>query len=99
LIKEGIKISMDGKGRATDNAFIERLWRSVKQQCVSRHSPIDGNELRKLLAEYLTYYNNHRPHQQLDGLTPAHLYVGLPDTRNRTLVPNLIHPQVTLTTA
>ncbi|MBK9059237.1 MAG: transposase family protein [Flavobacteriales bacterium] len=46
LIQEGIKVSMDGKGRATDNAFIERLWRSVKQQCVYRHSPADGNELR-----------------------------------------------------
>ena len=38
-------------------------------------------ELHQLLAEYFTYYNNHRPHQQLDGLTPAHLYFGLPDTQ------------------
>lgn len=99
LLKEGIKVSMDGKGRATDNAFIERLWRSVKQQCVYRHSPVDGNELRKLLAEYFTYYNHQRPHQHLDGLTPAHLYFGLPDTRNRTLNPNLDQTQFILTTA
>lgn len=99
LLKEGIKISMDGKGRATDNAFIERLWRSVKQQCVYRHSPTDGNELRRLLAEYFNYYNHHRPHQQLDGLTPAHLYLGLPDTRSRTLTPHLVQTQFTLTTA
>jgi putative transposase len=99
LLKEGIKISMDGKGRATDNAFIERLWRNVKQQCVYRHSPTDGNELRRLLAEYFTYYNHVRPHQHLDGLTPAHLYFGLPDTRNRTLTPNLVQPQFKLTPA
>lgn len=99
LLKEGIKVSMDGKGRATDNAFIERLWRSVKQQCVYRHSPIDGNELRGLLTEYLTYYNHQRPHQHLDGLTPAHLYFGLPDTRNRTLNSNLDHPKFKLTIA
>ena len=99
LLQEGIKVSMDGKGRATDNAFIERLWRSVKQQCVYRHSPADGNELRSLLAEYFAYYNHQRPHQHLDGLTPAHLYFGLPDTRNRSLTPNLVEPQFTLTNA
>jgi putative transposase len=98
LLKEGIKVSMDGKGRATDNAFIERLWRSVKQQCVHRHSPADGNELRSLLAEYFAYYNHQRPHQHLDGLTPAHLYFGLPDTRNRSLTPTLVEPQFILTT-
>jgi hypothetical protein len=58
-----------------------------------------GLQRARLLADYFTYYNNHGPHQQLDGLTPAHLYFGLPDTRSRTLVPNLIHPQFTLTTA
>lgn len=99
LLKEGIKISMDGKGRATDNAFIERLWRNVKQQCVYRHSPTDGNELRRLLAEYFAYYNHRRPHQHLDGLTPAHLYLGLPDTRNRSLTPILVQPRFTLTPA
>ena len=99
LLKEGIKISMDGKGRATDNAFIERLWRNVKQQCVYLHSPTDGKELRRLLSEYFTFYNHHRAHQNLDGLTPAHLYFGLPDTRNRSLNPTLVQPQFTLTTA
>lgn len=99
LLQEGIKVSMDGKGRATDNAFIERLWRNVKQQCVYLNSPKDGNELRRLLAEYFTYYNHHRPHQNLDGLTPAHLYLGLADTRNRSLTPPLIQPQFTLTPA
>ncbi|MBK9598720.1 MAG: DDE-type integrase/transposase/recombinase [Flavobacteriales bacterium] len=45
-----------------------------------------------LLAEYFAYYNHQRPHQHLDGLTPAHLYFGLPDTRNRTLTPTLLNP-------
>ena len=99
LLAEGIKISMDGKGRATDNAFIERLWRNVKQQCIYLNSPKDGNELRRLLSEYFTFYNHHRPHQNLDGLTPAHLYFGLPDTRNRSLTPTIQQHQPTLTNA
>jgi len=98
--QERCRVRRTPRGRCTPPCrWAARLWRSAKQQCVYRHSPIDGNELRKLLADYFTYYNNHGPHQQLDGLTPAHLYFGLPDTRSRTLVPNLIHPQFTLTTA
>ena len=95
----GIAISMDGKGRATDNAFVERLWRSVKQQCVYRHAPTDGQELWLLLAEYFHYYNHHRAHQHLNGLTPAHLYLGLPDTRPKGIKPTLKTPQPTLTPA
>src|SRR5690606_30392749 len=60
LLDRGIKVSMDGKGRATDNAFIERLWRSVKQQCIYRHAPMDGRELYAILAEYFHYYNHQR---------------------------------------
>lgn len=99
LMSQGIKVSMDGKGRATDNAFIERLWRSVKQQCVYRHAPMNGNELHRILAEYFHYYNHHRAHQHLDGLTPAHLYLGLQDTRPRGIKPTLKATQPTLTLA
>jgi putative transposase len=99
LQQAGIAISMDGKGRATDNAFVERLWRSVKQQCIYRNAPCDGQELFLLLAEYFHYYNHQRPHQHLDGLTPAHLYLGLPDTRPRGVKPILQQPQPTLTLA
>jgi putative transposase len=99
LLSQDIKVSMDGKGRATDNAFIERLWRSVKQQCVYHRSPIDGHELYRILAEYFHYYNHQRAHQHLDGLTPAHLYLGLPDTRPRGIKPTLKTPRPTLTPA
>ena len=76
-----IQISMDGKGRATDNAFIERLWRSIKHECIYLHAPQDGRQLRKLIEKYFHDYNNRRPHSSLDGLTPAHAYFGLPDHR------------------
>lgn len=85
-------LSKPGKGRSTDNAFVERLWRNVKHQCVYLNSPKDGNQLRRLLAEYFTDYNQHRPHQNLDGLTAAHLYLGLPHTRNRSLPPTTHSP-------
>lgn len=99
LLAEGIKISMDGKGRATDNAFIERLWRTVKQQCIYRNAPSDGQELHRILSAFFAWYNHHRPHQELDGLTPAHLYLGLPDNRPRGIKPTPKQPQHTLTLA
>lgn len=99
LLAEGIAISMDGKGRATDNAFIERLWRTVKQQCIYRNAPADGHELHRILTEFFAWYNHHRPHQELDGLTPAHLYLGLPDNRPRGIKPTLKQSQHTLTLA
>jgi putative transposase len=99
LANAGILISMDGKGRATDNAFVERLWRSVKQQCIYRNAPTDGHGLWMLLAEYFHYYNHQRPHQHLNGLTPAHLYLGLPDNRPKGIKPTLQQPQPSLTLA
>ncbi|MBK6829549.1 MAG: transposase [Flavobacteriales bacterium] len=61
--------------------------------------PKDGNELREILVEYFTFYNHQRPHQQLDGLTPAHLHFGLPDTRQRGIKPTLQHQRSALTSA
>ena len=70
----GIRISMDGRGRALDNIFIERLWRSVKQEYVYL-SPCDGGqELWRGLADYFRFYNTERPHQSLDYRTPAVCY-------------------------
>lgn len=69
-----VKISMDGKGRATDNAFIERVWRSVKQEKIYSGNFKDGNELWIALVEYFNFYNNERQHQSLDYLTPAEIY-------------------------
>lgn len=69
-----VKISMDGKGRWMDNVFIERLWRSVKYECVYLHAFETGSELRAGLSRWFAYYNHHRPHSRLAGKTPAEAY-------------------------
>jgi len=74
LEKEEIKISMDGKGRAIDNIFIERLWRSVKYDYVYIKVPADGLELYQGLTEYFDYYNNQLCHQGIDHQIPANKY-------------------------
>lgn len=76
LKDEGIKISMDGKGRAMDNIFIERLWRSVKYEEVYIKEFRSVEELRNSLKRYFEFYNNERPHQSFDGKTPAEVYYG-----------------------
>lgn len=75
LEKEEILISMDGKGRATDNIFIERLWRTVKQDYVYLHPAVDGKELYKGLEEFLTFYNYEKTHQGIGRIRPADLYL------------------------
>jgi putative transposase len=69
-----IAISQDGKGRATDNAFIERLWRSVKYEYVFLHDIENGKVLHEGLEKYFSYYNNERPHQGIHYQTPAEIY-------------------------
>ena len=69
-----VQISMDGRGRATDNAFIERLWRNVKQESVYLHNFEDGASLWIGLAEYFQFYNQERLHQGLNYLTPDSVY-------------------------
>ncbi|MEN5214083.1 IS3 family transposase [Elizabethkingia anophelis] len=69
-----IVMSMDGKGRALDNIFIERLWRSVKYENVYLYAYNDGKECYKGLKEYFQYYNNQRRHQSLDYKIPAEVY-------------------------
>ena len=78
LSGEGISISMDGKGRYQDNIFIERLWRSLKWECIYLHSFEDGQQLWKGLESYFHFYNNQRFHQSFDYLTPAQIYSGKP---------------------
>ena len=65
-----IKISMDGKGRAIDNVFIERLWRSLKYEYVYLNAPETGKELYHGLNDYFKFYNNERPHQSLEYQFP-----------------------------
>jgi putative transposase len=74
LLGNDIRISMDGKGRAIDNVFIERLWRSVKQESIYLHAPEDGLELYKQLKEYFDYYNYQRMHQGIGYAVPNALY-------------------------
>jgi len=69
-----IKISMDGKGRALDNVFIERLWRSVKQEYVYLNPCETGQELWRGLDDYFRFYNTKRPHQSLNNLPPGTCY-------------------------
>jgi putative transposase len=70
----GIRISMDGRGRWIDNVFIERLWRSLKYECVYLHAFETGSELRAGLSHWISYYNGRRPHSTLDGRTPDEAY-------------------------
>ena len=74
LIDRGIAISMDGRGRALDNVFIERLWRSVKYEEIYLRSYADGIEAEQSLAKYFHFYNELRPHQSLGYQTPAVVY-------------------------
>jgi putative transposase len=71
---EQLQISMDGKGRATDNAFIERFWRTVKQDYVYLYPSENGTELFMGLKKFIDYYNNQKPHQSLKSSIPAWLY-------------------------
>jgi len=68
--------SMDGKGRAIDNVFTERLWRSLKYEEVYLHAYEDGTEAWERLTYYLTHYNHQRPHDKLDGRCPIDVWEG-----------------------
>jgi putative transposase len=78
LQERGIAISMDGRGRALDNVFIERLWRSVKYELIYPGDFASGAELWPALERYFHHYNYQRPHQALDYATPAAVYGGQP---------------------
>ena len=65
LLYKGVRISMDGKGRAIDNIFIERLWRTVKYEHIYLHVADNGLKLYTGLSDYFEFYNNDRPHQSL----------------------------------
>ena len=74
LTDAAVRISMDGRGRWMDNVFIERLWRSLKYECVYLHVFETGSELRAGLARWIGYYNARRPHSSLGGQTPNEAY-------------------------
>jgi len=75
LLNENITISMDGRGRALDNVFVERLWWSVKYEKVYPESYVDGHALYRGLESYFDYYNHERQHSALDKRTPAEVFM------------------------
>jgi putative transposase len=79
LKEKEIKISMDGKGRATDNAFIERLWRTVKYEHIYLYCYPDGSSLRKGLDGWFRYYNEERRHSALNWTKPINIYHNKPN--------------------
>ena len=70
----GIRCSMDGRGRCLDNAFIERLWRSLKYEAVYLRELADGFAAQRVIDEWIDYYNEVRPHSALGGRTPGEAY-------------------------
>lgn len=74
LVRRGVHISMDGRGRALDNVFVERLWRTVKYEEVYLKNYRDGWEAESSLTSYFHYYCHERIHQSLDYRTPNQVY-------------------------
>ncbi len=72
LKAHGVAISMDGKRRWADNVFVERLWRSVKYECLYLQEWESVQSVKEALRDYFQFYNYERPHQSLGGLTPNH---------------------------
>lgn len=75
VLSNDIKLSMDGKGRAIDNVFIERLWRSVKYESIYLNPPSSGIDLYKQCEWYFNYYNNERRHQGIENQIPFKRYL------------------------
>jgi len=74
LLDNDIEVSMDGRGRALDNVFIERLWRTLKYSCIYLHEFERVIEVVRAIAEYFKFYNQERPHSSLDYRTPEEVY-------------------------
>ncbi len=74
LLQNQIMVSMDGKGRCLDNVFVERLWRSLKYECIYMLSLNTVKEAKEEIKKYFDFYNNKRPHQSLGYKTPAEVY-------------------------
>lgn len=82
LESSGVQISMDGRGRALDNVFIERLWRSLKYEEIYLKEYESVAELYEGLESYFAFYGHERPHQSLGGRSPAAVYHGAPASVN-----------------
>ena len=78
LTDAGVLISMDGRGRWMDNVMIERLWRSLKYECIYLYAFETGSDVRQGLKKWIGYYNDQRPHSQLQDRTPDEVYYNIP---------------------
>ena len=74
LKQEGIRISMDGKGRWADNVFVERFWRSIKYEEIYLHAYESVSVARGGIGRYIGFFNQQRPHSSLNRLTPDQVY-------------------------
>jgi len=77
--ENGVRISMDGRGRAMDNIFTERLWRTIKYEEVYLKSYETVMEAKQQIGEYINFYNYERFHQSLKSRKPAEIYFGKED--------------------
>jgi len=74
LLERGVQISMDGRGAWRDNVFVERLWRSIKNEEVYLHAYESVSQAKAGIARYIGFYNSRRPHSSLDKSTPEEFY-------------------------
>jgi putative transposase len=74
LRRTGVRVSMDGKGRFLDNIFVERLWRTLKYECVYLHAWESGSQACAGIREWMDFYNHRSPHSALGGKPPAMIY-------------------------
>ncbi len=81
LEAQGVRVSMDGKGRWIDNVFVERLWWSVKYEDIYLHAYETPREVRLALTSYFSFYNARRPHQSIEYRTPDERYFGIDDMK------------------
>ena len=81
LTEADVKISMDGRGRYLDNIFIERLWRSLKQEAVYLHELQDGFQAKRVIKDWIGFYNSERPHTALDKRSPDDAFFDLERTQ------------------
>ena len=84
LLDRAVAVSMDGRGRALDNVFIERLWRSLKYEDIYLKDYATVDELNEGLTRYFEFYNQERFHQALDYQTPYQVYHWGPEVRSRS---------------
>ena len=94
LTEAGIRISMDGKGRWMDNVFIERLWRSLKYECVYLSEFATGSQARTGIGGWMDFYDRCRPHSSLNDRTPDEAYTNDGADTNPGLRPVSCQPNV-----